>query len=127
MADKIDVTKADVVREVVKIAAEDPEFRAQLIANPKEALKAKTGFDFPQGSKVEVVQEGPNQTVIVLPAAQGEELGDEELEKVAGGVQAAQMQQFSRGQFMTRFQTGGGLKQGGKLPGGEAGLNLQWG
>jgi len=128
MADNIDVTKADVVREVVKMAAEDEEFRAQLIADPKEALKAKVGFEFPPGSEVKVLEESPNSTYIVLPAAQGKELGDEALEQVAGGGRFAQAQQFTRGSFATRFRTEN-VAQGGRarIPGGQAGLNLQWG
>lgn len=121
------VTKADVVREVVKLAGEDQQFRAQLLSNPKEALKAKTGFEFPPEADVKVLQESPNSTYIVLPAAQGQELGDEALAQVAGGQAQLQLQQFARGSFMTRFPTESFDRAGTKLPGGQAALNLQWG
>jgi len=121
MAGKIDVAKADFVREIVKMAAEDEEFRAQLIADPKRAVKAGIGFEFPPGSEVKVLEESANSTYIVLPAVQGEELGDGALEQVAGGTMFSQFRPPARSGFATRFGAEGvGVAEGGGLRIGEA-------
>ncbi len=38
------IAKADFEKEIVKMAAEDKEFRAQLLANPTQALKEAVGL-----------------------------------------------------------------------------------
>jgi len=125
------IAKADFEKEIVKMAAEDKEFRAQLLANPTQALKEAVGFEPPEGVDIKVMQEDSTLMYLVLPAQaleDGQELGDGDLEAVAGGAMARQMQTFAAGNFAQRFQgeriTQGG---GGRVPGGRQGVRLSWG
>lgn len=75
--------------EVAVQAAQDPEFRAALLRDPKAALAEEYGLDasFFAGFSVRVVAEGPNELVLTIPPAVSEgELSDEQLEGVAGGA-----------------------------------------
>ena len=63
----------------------DPEFKAELIANPAAALKAE-GIDVPAGMAVTVVENTDKQFHLVLPPVPSDELSDEALEGVAGGT-----------------------------------------
>ncbi len=54
-------------RRIVGRALEDPEFRARLIASPREALAEELGFSLPEALQVEVVVESPEKLTIVLP------------------------------------------------------------
>jgi hypothetical protein len=134
MAEEAKATKADFQKEIVKMADEDKGFREQLLADPMQALKSAIGFDPPPGLKIQVVEEDPSSMYIVLPVGpaskEGRELGDEELDAVAGGARRAQMQMksFARGSFANRFQTEGLSQRGGvKTPGGETGVTVTWG
>jgi hypothetical protein len=130
MAEETPIKKADFQQEIVKMAAEDKEFADKLLANPKEALREAIGFEPPPGVDVKVLQEDPTCLYIVLPATfaeEGQELGDAELEAVAGGAMAMQMQTFTAGKFAQRFQ-GERMTQGaGRLPDGRHGVRLSWG
>lgn len=122
------ITRSDFQHEVVKMAVEDKEFRRQLLANPKEALKSATGLELPPGTELQVLQEDPTHTYIVLPPETAGELGDDELEAVAGGAQTLQAPTFVRGDFATRFNTESLSRAGGAMtPGGQAAVTVQWG
>ena len=71
--------------KIIEKAWRDPAFKAQLIANPAAALKAE-GIELPEGVTVTVVEDGADHFHMVLPPAPAEELSDEDLEAVAGGV-----------------------------------------
>jgi hypothetical protein len=136
MSGEAQVKKADFQQEIVKMAAEDKGFREQLLADPMQALKSAIGFEPPPGLKIRVVEEDPTSMYIVLPvdpaSAEGRELGDEEMDAVAGGASRGgmQMQSFARGSFANRFQTEGLSRAGTggvKTPGGETGVTVTWG
>jgi hypothetical protein len=128
------ITKADFHREVVKMATEDKAFRQQLLANPKQALKSAAGLELPASVDIQVLQEEPNRMYIVLPPdfKKSAELGDDELEAVAGGIGGSgglthQMQGFAGGSFLQRFgneQLGG---RGPSSPGSKNGITVIWG
>ena len=78
----------DTAPEFAKIIAEawrDPAFKAELIANPAAALKAE-GIDVPAGMTVTVLENTDSQFHLVLPPVPTDELSDEALEAVAGGM-----------------------------------------
>ncbi len=101
------VKKSDFEREIVKMAVADKNFRDQLIADPKKALKASVGFEAPPNVNIQVLQEDPTKMYLVLPleAGKDQELGDADLDAVAGGATVPQMQTFVAGDFVQRFQT----------------------
>jgi hypothetical protein len=74
--------------ELAKIFARawrDPAFKAALIANPAAALKAE-GIDVPAGMAVTVVENTDKHFHLVLPPSPTDELSDEALSDVAGGM-----------------------------------------
>ena len=71
-------------------ASVDKAFRARLIANPHEAIKEITGREVPAAFKIKVIENDPAyHRTFVLPDMVSEELTDEALSKVAGGVSVA--------------------------------------
>ncbi len=79
--------------KVVKKAFEDADFRAKLLSggDAKALIEETAGIKFPDGMKVEVIEEKPDTMVFVLPRDISNEvrlegaLSDEDLENVAGG------------------------------------------
>ena len=71
--------------KIVAKAWRDPAFKAELIANPAAALKAE-GIDVPAGMTVTVVENTDKQFHLVLPPVPTDELSDEALDAVAGGI-----------------------------------------
>jgi hypothetical protein len=63
----------------------DPAFKAELIANPAAALKAE-GIDVPAGMTVTVLENTDELFHLVLPPVPSDELSDEALDAVAGGL-----------------------------------------
>ena len=88
---------ADELREhlVVK-ATTDEAFRAQLIADPKAAIKEELGLALPPEFTVKVHEEQVDTSHVVLPPAAV--LGEEDLERAAGG--STWRWSDSRGRFM---------------------------
>ena len=62
----------------------DMDFRAQLIADPKTAIKEELGLEIPAGFTVNVHEDQPDTSHLVLPPAAT--LGEEEMERAAGGA-----------------------------------------
>lgn len=63
----------------------DPDFRAELLADPRSALSALTGLSIPDAVTISVHEESPTSVHLVIPAA-GIELSEEDLALVDGGV-----------------------------------------
>ncbi|MGO4545923.1 NHLP leader peptide family RiPP precursor [Paenibacillus sp. 2TAB23] len=60
-------TRQDLQEQIINKAWEDAEFKKQLIANPKAAVKEAFGVDLPDTIEVEVVEESANKFYLVLP------------------------------------------------------------
>ena len=65
-------------------ATTDTDFRAQLIADPKAAIKDELGLAIPDGFTVKVHEDQPDTSHLVLPPSAT--LGEEDLEQAAGGA-----------------------------------------
>jgi hypothetical protein len=61
-------TGGDILAEVIELAWDDDGFRAQLLENPKEALRQTFDIEVPDHMRVRVMEEGSDDIVIVLPA-----------------------------------------------------------
>lgn len=68
--------------KIMAKAAQDPKFRQELKANPKEAIKREAGIQIPPQMKIVVHENTPAEMHITLPQPA---LSDTELEAVAGG------------------------------------------
>jgi len=76
-----------VVAEIGKKAAADPAFRKLCLENPAEAVKKVSGKDLPQGLRVRFVENAGAHMTFVLPDPAGPgELGEADLDRVAGGA-----------------------------------------
>ena len=84
MAQKL--TRGEVQDLVSKFAAENPKYRAALIADPKSVIERQLATSV-GNTKVVAVADTADTYHIVVPyvAAEGE-LSDSDLEKVAGGL-----------------------------------------
>lgn len=72
--------------EVQKLAVTDEEFRAELLNDSSSAIEKVAGEKLPEGFSVKVIENDPQYAAtFVLPPMVSEELGDEELDSVAGG------------------------------------------
>ena len=76
-------TATEMKTQLLTKAAEDGDFRAHLIADPKAAISAELGRTIPEGFDIEVHEDGATTAHLVLPPSP--ELTEVELETVAGG------------------------------------------
>ena len=75
-------TATELKTQILSKAAEDNEFRAFLIADPKAAIASEVGAVIPDGFDVVVHEDGATTAHLVLPPSA--QLSEAELEAVAG-------------------------------------------
>lgn len=73
---------------IAQKACENEEFRLALINDAKAAIGKEFAVTFPENTKVEVHMESLNVLHLIIPAGNADELTDDQLEDVAGGVAA---------------------------------------
>ncbi len=78
------MTQKEFEEQIIKKAQSDKEFKKALVDNPKEAL-GQLGVQLPEDVEVKVVEESARVVYLVLPD-NPDELTDEQLDRVAGGV-----------------------------------------
>ena len=62
----------------------DDEFRAQLLADPKAAIREALDVEIPEGFTIHVHADGPSTAHLVIPQPAAE-LSEEELKLASGG------------------------------------------
>ncbi len=73
--------------EVQRMAVTDEEFRKELLENTNTAIEKVAGEELPEGFKVKVIENDPAYAAtFVLPPMASDELSDDELDAVAGGI-----------------------------------------
>ena len=77
-------TAAEIRDRIVARAAEDGNFRARLIADPKGAISTEVGMAIPEGFAVAVHEESATTFHLVLPPSP--ELTEADLALVVGGT-----------------------------------------
>ena len=60
-------TRAELEGRIVARAQSDSEFRARLLASPREAVADELGFELPDRLEIVVIEERPDRLAIVLP------------------------------------------------------------
>ena len=83
----MEMSRTEMQELLAKFCIDNPEYRAALIRNPKEVVKAQFKMDLPDDLEVKIVEEGAKTVYFVVPhvIASGSELSDDDLEAVAGG------------------------------------------
>ncbi len=76
-------TATELKTQILSKAAQDSDFRARLIANPRAAISDETGTTIPERFDVMVHEDSATTAHLVLPPSP--ELTEAELEMVAGG------------------------------------------
>jgi hypothetical protein len=82
-------TRGELQDKMQEWANDNVAYRNALLKTPKKVLEQHLGQEFPEEFEVEVVQDTPTKMYIALggfPVAAGEELSDDDLENVAGGL-----------------------------------------
>ena len=77
-------TASEMKDRVLKKAADDGDFRARLLADPKAAIAGETGMSLPGGFNVAVHEDNATTTHLVLPPSP--QLTETELAQVSGGA-----------------------------------------
>ena len=75
----------DMRRHLTAKAADDDDFRRQLIADPKGAIQQEFGLDVPESMEIRVHQSSTNEFHLALPASGGD-LTEDQLEAIAAGL-----------------------------------------
>ena len=79
-------TANEMQSQLVARATEDESFRAQLVADPKDAIKQEFGVDVPDHINFHVHENDGNVLHIALPPSANVELDEERLEAIAAGL-----------------------------------------
>lgn len=85
MEDKL-LSNLEINQLIAKKASENEEFKFSLLNDPKAAIEKEFKVTFPEDIKVEVHVESSKVLHLIIPAASTDELTDDQLEDVAGGV-----------------------------------------
>ena len=85
-------TATELKNQIVSKAAEDNNFRAHLIADPKATISAETGTTIPDGFDVVIHEDSATTAHLVLPPSG--QLSEAEMESVTGGVGYADWNPF---------------------------------
>jgi hypothetical protein len=81
----------DLEAKLIEKAMADEAFKRELMSNPKAAIAKELGQELPAELEFEVLEQTPTKLYLVLPmseseASPSEELAEEQLEAVAGGL-----------------------------------------
>jgi hypothetical protein len=86
MSEERMATREEKLAPIIAKAWQDEAYRKELVANPKGMLQKEFGVELPESLNIEVLEESPAKLYIVIPPKPTDELSDEQLEGVAGGV-----------------------------------------
>ena len=82
--DEKTMTISELREHLIEKSTVDSEFRSQLMADPKAAIKAETGVTVPSGFNVEVHEDTADTSHLVIPPSA--RLGEADLVHAAGGI-----------------------------------------
>lgn len=78
--------RASLSDQILSRAAQEPDFRTRLLANPKQTVAEAFDLTFPDDFTLEIRENTASSLTLVLPArTDAVEISDLELDAVAGG------------------------------------------
>lgn len=82
------ITRRDLEAHLIEKSWKDPEFKRQVVSDPKGMFEKHLGQKLPETLKIFIHEEDANTLYFSIPPAPSNlnELSDEDLEKVAGGT-----------------------------------------
>ncbi len=80
--EKINQTMIDIKKK----ATEDEAFRKLCLDNPNEAINQVSGFDVPEGFKINIIENEPSVDHTIILPPESSALKAEELDQIAGGA-----------------------------------------
>jgi hypothetical protein len=82
------ITRRDLEAHLIEKAWKEPDFKRQVVSDPKGMFEKHLGQKLPENLKIFVHEEDANTLYFSIPPAPSNlnELSDEDLEKVAGGT-----------------------------------------
>lgn len=85
------VTKHDLETRLIEKCWKDPQFRKEVLADPKGTFERHLGRPLPADLKIVIHEDSANTINLALPPTptNAAELSDDDLEKVAGGTEVA--------------------------------------
>ena len=86
-------TRRDFEAELIARAWEDESFKTRLMNDPKSVVEELSGETLPKEMKVTIFQETTTSVCLVLPKNPDEELTEEDLSRVVGGVKLSPEEQ----------------------------------
>lgn len=76
-----------------ELAAKNKVFREELIRDPKSAIEKLTGEKLPESYNIKVIESDPAYSAtFVLPLMLSDDLSDDDLDSVAGGMNSCASQ-----------------------------------
>lgn len=101
------LTRQDIEAQIITKTWKDEAYKQELLANPKVLIEQAFGVEFDQEVTVQVLEENPTSLHFVLPMSPMQianrlseitnELSEEELEEIAGGVKGAHRRHRAKG------------------------------
>ncbi len=86
MAEELTMTRGQLHDLLARFAVDNPKYRKALISDPKSVLEKQLGHKLGKVTVKSVVETADTMYVVVPYVAAEGELGDADLEKVAGGM-----------------------------------------
>jgi hypothetical protein len=77
------IDRSNIDQAIAARIAEDPQFRGDLLSDPRTALASLAGLQIPESVRVNIHEESPTDIHLVIAADSA--LSDSDLELVAGG------------------------------------------
>ncbi|MGI6148608.1 MAG: NHLP leader peptide family natural product precursor [Firmicutes bacterium] len=134
MSENLLAKKVELERKVIEKALKDEAYKAKLLSDPHGAI-AEFGVQISKDVEIKVLEETANVVYLVLPYM-SDELSDEALEDVAGGVdphRSTPQSMVMGGADMSGTMGGAGMSgtmggpDGSKTMGGQQGAQTQGG
>ena len=107
-------SRRDIETRLIEKCWKDPEFRKQVVSDPKGMLERHIGQKLPGHVKIFIHEEDPSTLHLSIPPAPSNltELSDDDLEKVAGGTDMFFFISLSVTAVASAAATAGGVLKG---------------